>query len=171
MIHKYTCSQYSLRPHARPRNKLGSEATAKLAQRSRGLALGRGGGGDTAVQLASSDGQLLGWGSRANLAINFQVSAKKLSKHLCLYQGRGGKRTHECWQLCQSTPNQSSVAAGLSQAGKGPVTTLSSSRPWRRPPGPGPPRGASLQSPTWSGRSRTSGSRAWAYRQEWSRRR
>lgn len=158
-------------PTRRP-ERLGQEAAAKpaLAPRSRGLALGVGEGEYClpAGRLRCSATRL---GVQSKFSHQFSGVCKETLKTSVPLPREGRERTHECWQLCQSTPNQSSVAAGLSQAGKGSVTTLSSSRPWRRPQGPGPPPGAGLQSPTWSGRSRTSGSRAWAYRQEWSRRR
>lgn len=50
-------------------------------------------------------------------------------------------------------------------------TTPSSSHPWRRRRAPAPPPAAGRQWPRWSGKSRTLGSRAWACRQGWPRRR
>lgn len=105
-------------PCPQTRNKTGSEAAANGRSLREAAALPWRGGGDTAVCPASSDGQILGCGSRANLAINFQVSANKLSKHLCLYQGREGKRIHECWQFCRIHPEPVLDGHG-SQPGRG----------------------------------------------------
>lgn len=119
MIRKCIWSQYSLKAPARKpetKQEVRPQPTAALSEKPRPC-LG-GGGGDTAVCPASSDGQILGCGSRANLAINFQVSANKLSKHLCLYQGREGKRIHECWQFCRIHPEPVLDGHG-SQPGRG----------------------------------------------------
>lgn len=169
MIHKCICSQYSLKVlHPEKETKTGLRGPSQAATRSWRLQLCPGEGGADRGPAAPS-GQMPGRGSRADLAIAYQVSANKvLTTSVPLPREGGRGRTPA------GTPNPpwtSPTATGPSQAGRGSVTTPSSSRPWTRPRGPGPPPGASRRSPTWSGRSRTSGSRAWACRQEWSRRR
>lgn len=131
-------------PHHPKKGNNRTEAAAHPAAQGRGE--------EPSVSSDSSD--CSDGGRRERSRVSHQISEEGLT-HLCLCQGRGGKRIRNAGSFVESTLNQSSTATGLSQAGKGSVTTLSSSRPWRHPRGPEPPPGASLRSPTWSGRSRT----------------
>lgn len=173
MIHKCICSQYSWKPPpaAPKQTRAGAVAEPATGSEKPRPCLGRGRGGEYCLPAGRLRWSATRLGVQSKFSHQFSGVCKETLKTSVPLPREGRERTRERRQLCQSTPNQSSVATGLSQAGRGSVTTPSSSRPWRRPQGPGPPPGASLQSPTWSGRSRTSGSRAWAYRQEWSRRR
>lgn len=149
MIHRCICSRYSLKAPPPPPKK--DKKRTKRPQPSHHSRQGR--KGLMAGQLRTLSSQVVG--AEQMKPSNFMCLQIKFSKHLCLYQGREGKRIQKCWQFCRMHPEPVLDGHGFSPGREGSVTTLSSSRPWRRPRGPEPPPGAGLRSPTWSGRSRT----------------
>lgn len=118
MVHRCICSQYSSKAphHPKKRNKSRTERPQPpqlLTPGSQGLALGR----EVLTGRPALNGQLPGCGSRADLAINFQLSANKVLK-TSVPLPRGEGRGHiNAGSFVESIPNRSSVATGLSQAG------------------------------------------------------
>lgn len=116
MIHRCICSQYSLEaPTTQKRDKDRTEATASPGAHAKKPRPRRGEGGADRPAL---NGQTAGRGSRADLAIIFRCLQRKFS-NICAFTKGGGERNINAGSFVASTPNQSSTATGLSQAGRG----------------------------------------------------
>ena len=117
-VHRCICSQDSLKaPITRERNQTGRAAAVQLPVPSSGAELMPHRGRAMLTVRPAPNGQAAGGGSRADLAIDFQVSVKKVLKHLCLYGG-GRKQGTQMLAACRAHPEPVLDGHGAQLAGR-----------------------------------------------------